>query len=363
MIPSMQLTQLRLLSFKNHHDQRFDFESDLVAFCGKNGVGKTNVLDAIHILCICKSYFQSTEANNIHHTDPFYSIYGRMKKEGQHEVACLYDRLKGKTFQYDKNPYDRLAEHIGKMPVVMIAPGDIRLIHEGSDERRRFMDIILSQTDSRYLSELLRYQKALDQRNKQLKLFNEKGFFDRDLMASMNAQLIAPSAYIFDQRKAFILSFLPAFQEHHRILAQEEEEVSLVYESDLFEKDMATLLRENADVDLDLGRTTKGLHKDDLLFSLKGFPLKKFGSQGQIKTYLIALKLAQFDFLKEKTGVKPFLLLDDIFEKLDEYRAERLIQLVAQDHFGQIFLSDTHKQRVESIFSEIGRKAEIFVLE
>lgn len=359
----MQLTQLRLLSFKNHQEHRFDFQGDLIAFCGKNGVGKTNVLDAIHTLCMCKGYFQNIEANTIYHGDAFYSVFGKLEKDGIHEVACMYDRLKGKTFQFDKNPYERLAEHIGKMPVVFIAPGDIRLIHEGSEERRRFMDMILSQTDPRYLNDLLRYQKALDQRNRQLKIFNEKGFVDTLLLESLNAQLIAPAAYLFEQRKSFIASFLPAFQEHHAILTQEEEEVGLTYESDLEMADMATLLLENKNTDLDMGRTTQGLHKDDLLFTLRGFPLKKFGSQGQIKTYLIALKLAQFDYLKEKTGIKPFLLLDDIFEKLDEYRAERLIQMVAQDHFGQIFLTDTHKQRVESIFSEIGRKAEIFVLE
>jgi len=359
----MQLEQLRLLSFKNHLDQRFDFQGDLVAFCGRNGVGKTNVLDAVHLLCMCKSYFQHAEANSIHHGDPFYSVYGMMAKEGPHEIGCMYKRNQGKTFQFDKVQYERLADHIGKMPVVMIAPGDIKLIHEGSEERRRFMDMILSQTDGKYLSELLRYQRALDFRNKQLKLFNERGYVDTPLLESFNEQLIRPSAYLYEKRKEFLESFLPSFKEHHAILTQEEEEVDLAYESDLEKKSMAEILRENTSSDLDMGRTTRGLHKDELAFGLRGFPLKKFGSQGQIKTYLIALKLAQFDFLKEKTGIKPFLLLDDIFEKLDEYRAERLIQMVAQDHFGQIFLTDTHKQRVESIFSEIGRKAEIFVLE
>jgi len=359
----MQLEQLRLLSFKNHADQRFDFQGDVVAFCGRNGVGKTNVLDAIYVLCMCKSYFQHAEANSIHFEDPFYSVYGKLEKEGPHEVGCMYQRSQGKTFQFDKTPYERLADHIGKMPVVMIAPGDIKLIHEGSEERRRFMDMILSQTDPKYLSELMRYQKALDLRNKQLKLFNERGYVDKPLLESFNVQLIKPSAYLYEQRKAFLETFLPSFKKHHAILTQEEEEVDLKYESNLQEKSMAELLRENASADLDMSRTTRGLHKDELVFSLRGFPLKKFGSQGQIKTYLIALKLAQFDFLKDKTGVKPFLLLDDVFEKLDEYRAERLIQMVAQEHFGQIFLTDTHKQRVESIFSEIGRKAEIFVLE
>lgn len=359
----MRLRQLRVLSFKNHPDRRLDFEGDLVAFCGRNGVGKTNLLDAIHILCMCKSYFVHVESQAIHHGDDYYSVFGKAEMDEVHDIGCLYKRGSGKTFQFDKVPYERLADHIGKMPVVFIAPGDISLIYEGSEERRRFMDMILSQTDAVYLRELMSYQRALDQRNKQLKLFNEKGYVDTPLLESLNHQLIKPSAYLYEQRKAFIESFLPAFKEHHAVLTQDEEEVDLSYASDLENAPMETLLKQHASSDLDMGRTTRGLHKDDLNFTLKGFPLKKFGSQGQIKTYLIALKLAQFDFLHQKTGVKPFLLLDDIFEKLDEYRAERLIQMVAQDHFGQIFITDTHKQRVETIFSQIGRKAEIFVLE
>ncbi|MBI1223543.1 MAG: DNA replication and repair protein RecF [Bacteroidetes bacterium] len=359
----MRLRQLRLVSFKNHPKARYEFQGDLLAFCGRNGVGKTNLLDAIHILCMCKSYFVHQESQIIHHEDDFYSVYGKVELETEHEVGCLYKRGQGKTFQFDKVPYERLADHIGKMPVVFIAPGDINLIYEGSEERRRFMDMILSQTDSTYLRELMSYQRALEQRNRQLKIFNEKGFVDTPLLESLNQQLIRPSAYLFRQRKTFIKSFLPAFKNHHSILTQEEEEAGLKYTSDLENASMEELLQQNASADLDLGRTSHGLHKDDLQFTLRNFPLKKYGSQGQIKTFLIALKLAQFDFLEQKTGVKPFLLLDDIFEKLDEYRAERLIQMVAQDHFGQIFITDTHKQRVETIFSQIGRKAEIFVLE
>lgn len=321
------------------------------------------MLDAIHILCMCKSYFQTVEANSILHGDAFYSVYGKLEKEGEHEVACMYQRGKSKLFQFDKKPYERLADHIGKMPVVFIAPGDIRLIQEGSEERRRFMDMLIAQSDSRYLAELMHYQKALDQRNRQLKQFNEKGYVDNLLLESLDEQLIAPAAYLFETRKAFMAHFLPAFLEHYAVLSREEEEVSLGYESDLELASMDQLLKNNRDADLDLGRTSRGLHKDDLHFLLNGMSLKKFGSQGQIKSFLIALKLAQFDYLKEKTGTKPLLLLDDIFEKLDEYRAGRLIQRVAQDHFGQIFLSDTHRQRVESIFAEIGRKAQIFALE
>ncbi|MDX5321618.1 MAG: DNA replication and repair protein RecF [Bacteroidota bacterium] len=359
----MQLRQLRLLSFKNHPDKRFDFTGDLVAFCGRNGVGKTNVLDAIHILCMCKSYFQHIESNSIQHGEAYYSVFGKVDTDEAHELGCLYQRGQGKTFQFDKVPYERLADHIGKMPVVFIAPGDISLIHEGSEERRRFMDIILSQTDGRYLRELMTYQRALDQRNKQLKLFAERGYVDSTLLESLNQQLIQPSVYLHEKRVAFVESFRPSFEAHHQALAQGNEEAGLHYQSDLLEMDLASLLRQNAAVDLDAARTTKGLHKDDLEFELNGYPLKKFGSQGQIKTFLIALKLAQFDYLQEQTGVKPFLLLDDIFEKLDESRIARLMELVAENHFGQIFITDTHRDRVESIFSEIGRKAEIFVLE
>ncbi len=359
----MYLSELRLLNFKNHPDSRFRFEEELVAFCGRNGAGKTNVLDAIHLLCMCKSHFSHIESQLVTHGEDYYSVFSRLSLEDEHEVACLYQRSGGKTFQFDKQPYTRLADHIGKMPVVLIAPGDIRLIQEGSEERRRFLDMLLSQTDSRYLHALMRYQRALEQRNRQLKRCNESGYVDHALLDSLDRQLIEPSSLLYEKRKDFITGFHPGFLQHYRSLSQGSEEVGLLYQSDLEEAGMEEWLKRNRQQDLDAGRTTRGLHKDELEFRLGEHPIRKYGSQGQIKSYLIALKLAQFDFLRDQTGTKPFLLLDDIFEKLDEHRAQRLIQLVAEEHFGQIFITDTHRERLEQVFSEIGKKAQTFVLE
>ncbi len=359
----MRITELKLTGFRNHATLSLRFDESVVAFCGKNGTGKTNVLEAIHLLCMCRTYLHQQDQQNIRHGDPFFSAFGRyLEDENRHEVACQVERGKPKVFRYDKKEYQRLSAHIGKMPVVFIAPGDIELIHGGSEERRRFMDLILSQTDPVYLQELSAYQKALDQRNRQLKLFSERGFVDSHLLASLNHQLISPSYYIYDRRKEFTASFLPYFLEHHANLTQQEETPDLIYQSPLHEKNLEEWLRDNESQDLDLGRTSSGLHKDDLEPVLNHFPLKKFGSQGQVKTFLIALKLAQFDYLREKTGKRPFLLLDDIFEKLDEYRSQRLMQLVAQNHFGQIFITDTHRQRVEAVFAEIGKSVQIFGL-
>lgn len=358
----MQLQQIRLTTFKNHQELKLNFSSNIVAFCGSNGTGKTNLLDAIYLLCMCKSYFQSVEANVVTHGEKSYTVFGKLLKEETHEVACTYLMNDGKKFKYDKKVYDRLADHIGKMPVVFIAPGDIALIQEGSEERRRFMDSLLSQTDARYLSDLIRYHKALEQRNRLLKMFKERGAYDVILLESINEQLCATAEYIYEQRKKFIVQFRPAFAAHHARLTDQNEEVSLYYNSDLDEAPLDEIVSTQLKQDLEMARTSKGLHRDDLELKIENRSLKKFGSQGQIKTYLIALKLAQFDYLKDKTGVKPFLLLDDIFEKLDGLRAARLMELVANDHFGQIFLSDTHRERVETIFSEMGQKAEIFEL-
>lgn len=358
----MKLQQLKLNTFKNHSSRQFDFTEDVVVLHGPNGVGKTNVLDAIYLLCMCRSYFQNTELSNIQHGADFYSVYSKIFFDEQAEVACMVKKGEGKTFRFNKEDYNRLSDHIGKMPVVMIAPGDIRLINEYSDERRKFVDILLSQTDSEYLQNLMRYQRALDQRNKQLKTIQESGFVDHTLLDSLDFQLAQTGEYLFQQRKNFIEKFTPYFTHHHQTLGKQNEEAGLHYKSDCLEKDMKSLLKEGRSRDLDLARTDRGLHKDDIEFQLDAYPLKKFGSQGQIKTFLIALKLAQFDYLKEMKGTHPFLLLDDIFEKLDEQRASRLMELVAEGHFGQIFITDTHPDRVLSIFEKMGKLPQMIAI-
>lgn len=359
----MNLTELRLTDFKNHEERNLRFDGNIVAFCGKNGTGKTNLLDAIYLLCMCRSYFSTVEGSNIRHGRPFYSVYGTVDFDHDtHEVGCMFHRQEGKTFRWDRQDYQRLSDHIGKMPVVMIAPGDIELINEGSEWRRKWLDMLISQADAEYLRSLTQYQKLLEQRNNLLRSSLDSGYLDDLVLQAIERQMYAPAGMIYSKRIAFMKRYAPIFAEHHSNLTREEEVAGVEYQSDLHQQPFEQLLFQNRDRDLDLGRTERGLHKDDLHFLLNGYPLKKFGSQGQIKSFLIALKLAQFDYLKEVKNTKPFLLLDDIFEKLDEYRAERLMLMVAREHFGQIFITDTHRQRIEAIFAGIGKTPQLISL-
>jgi len=360
----MFLQELLLTDFKNHGSLKLLFEKEMVAFCGKNGCGKTNVLDAIHILCMCKSYFSRHEQRNIRHGADFYSIYGRLLLDKQpHKIAAMYHNQTGKAFKWDDELYVKLADHIGKMPIVFIAPGDVALIYEGSELRRRWLDALLSQSDKSYLFALSQYNRLLEQRNALLKQANQSAYLNQLVLESLDAKIVEPANLISRKRNTFMESYLSVFQQHHDFISNEAGVVNISYQSDLHEDDLASLLKNNVSKDFELGRTEKGLHKDDLVFELNTYPLKRYGSQGQIKSFLIALKLAQFDYLKEKTGRIPFLLLDDIFEKLDEYRLERLMQMVAQNHFGQIFISDTHKQRIESVFVRIKKAIQIISLD
>ncbi|TNE79530.1 MAG: DNA replication and repair protein RecF [Bacteroidetes bacterium] len=358
----MKFQVLKLNTFKNHSKAQFRFEEDIVVFHGPNGAGKTNVLDAIYLLCMCRSYFQHAELANIQHEQDFYAVFAKVLFDEEQEVACMVKRGEGKTFRFNKEEYQRLSDHIGKMPVVMIAPGDIRLINEYSDERRKFMDQLLSQTDQNYLQELIVYGRALEHRNKALKQFNESGYVDHHLLDSLDHQLNKAATYLYGKRKAFVAEFSPLFEMHYKELSQAKESTGLVYESDLADQNMEQLLKANRSKDLDIGRTDGGLHKDDLKFTLNGYALKKFGSQGQIKSFLIALKLAQFDFLKVQKGFAPVLLLDDIFEKLDEQRATQLMARVAGTGYGQIFISDTHPERVCRIFETLDKPIQLIAL-
>ncbi len=358
----MLLQELRLTSFKNHASRTFRFGKNISVITGANGVGKTNVLDAIHVLCMTRSYFQAVEVNNIQHEEAFYTVFGKTEVDDEQvEVACMFKRQGGKTFRWNKEDYKRLSEHIGKMPVVMIAPGDIRLINEYSDERRRFMDSLISQSEPAYLQALIRYQKALDQRNQVLKACQSSGYLDTNLLASYERVMIPAAQLIKKEREQFLEQFIPYFLEHYRLLSDGSELAGVNYESG-YGEDYASDLSAAKEEDRNTGRTNRGPHKDELVFMLDERPIKKFGSQGQIKSFLIALKLAQFDYLKDRCGKKPFLLLDDIFEKLDASRTQRLLQLVAEDHFGQIFITDTHKERVLPIFDAIDKKVALFEL-
>jgi DNA replication and repair protein RecF len=357
----MWLKNLSLINFKNYNGAELTFSPNVNAFTGYNGAGKTNLFDAIHYLSLCKSYFNPVDSQQIKQGADFFMIQGRFEKAGIEEsVSCALKKNQKKQFKRNKKEYSRLAEHIGLFPLVMISPNDISIIIEGSEERRRFIDNVISQTDNRYLDELIHYNKNLLNRNLLLKQIAETGRYDPALLEIFDDQLNASGTKIFAKRKAFMEVFTPLFEKHYRYLSEEAEQVELIYESPLFEDKFEVLLKKFSDRDRILQRTSAGIHKDDLAFIIEGMQMKKFGSQGQQKSFLIALKLAQYSFLQNRKGFKPLLLLDDIFDKLDDKRTRKLMQMVSAADFGQIFITDTSPDRIKRIFDEIQVKVTIF---
>ncbi len=361
----MWLKQLSLLNFKNYAESTLTFLPEVNAFTGDNGAGKTNLLDAIHYLSLCKSYFNPIDSQHIKKGEEWFMVQGEFERDERTEaISCSLKRNQKKQFKRNKKDYPRLADHIGQFPLVMISPNDSEIITEGSEERRRFVDNVISQTDNRYLDTLIAYNKILLQRNMLLKSIKERGVFDVGLLEVLNMQLVEVGERIYMRRKQFMADFTPAFQRHYTYLTDQAEEVSLVYESPLHQHDFLTLLNTCLDKDRVLERTTQGIHKDDLLFTIHGeMPLKKFGSQGQQKSFLIALKLAQYTFLQEQKQFRPLLLLDDIFDKLDDRRTKKLMKMVSDDEFGQIFITDTDADRIREIFDEIAQPIRIFDIE
>lgn len=357
----MYLEQLSVINFKNYAEAELNFSEGVNAFTGDNGAGKTNLLDAIHYLSLCKSYFNPIDSQQIKQGTDFFIINGTFNKNGHEEkIACAVKRNQKKQFKRNKKDYQRLADHIGLFPLVMVSPYDTSIIIEGSEERRRFIDNVLSQTDNGYLDEVIAYNKILNNRNAFLKLIADTGSYDPHLLEVMDEQLIASGNNIFRKRRAFMDAFTPIFNQHYQFLTEGAEPVELIYESQLLEDDFQALLRKSAEKDRVLERTTSGIHKDDLQFVIHGMPVKKFGSQGQQKSFLIALKLAQYTFLTNEKGFKPLLLLDDIFDKLDDKRVAKLMQMVSEHDFGQVFITDTSANRVQEIFSKIGVEIRLF---
>lgn len=360
----MWLQKISLLNFKNYEEAELNFSASVNAFAGNNGAGKTNLLDAIHYLSLCKSYFNPIDSQQIRQGADFFMIQGSFEKENTEEViSCSLKRNQKKQFKRNKKEYQRLADHIGLFPLVMISPYDISIIIEGSEERRRFIDNVISQTDNQYLDELIVYNKNLANRNALLRSIAQTGRYDAQLLEIYDDQLVASGNNIFKKRRAFMDAFLPVFASHYKYLTDDAEQVELVYDSQLAKEDFSVLIKKALERDRALERSTTGIHKDDLLCSIHGMPLKKFGSQGQQKSFLIALKLAQYTYLNEKKGFKPLLLLDDIFDKLDEMRITKLMQMVSHDDFGQIFITDTSSERVTRIFNGIGVGFSIFEIE
>jgi DNA replication and repair protein RecF len=357
----MYLQQLSFLNFKNYSEAEISLSEGVNAFVGNNGAGKTNLLDAVHYLSLCKSYFNPIDSQQIKQGADFFMINGVFEKNGNKEVvACGVKRNQKKQFKRNKKDYQRLADHIGLLPLVMISPYDISIIIEGSEERRKFIDNVISQTDHNYLDELIVYNKVLTNRNALLRQIADTGRYDPELLAVFDEQLIASGMRIFQKRRNFMEIFTGIFNKHYQFISEDAEQVELIYESQLLQDEFAGLLKKSMERDRVLERTTTGIHKDDLQFNIHGMPMKKFGSQGQQKSFLIALKLAQYTFLTQKNGFKPLLLLDDIFDKLDDNRVTKLMQMVSNNDFGQVFITDTSMSRVEGIFEKINVGVKLF---
>jgi DNA replication and repair protein RecF len=359
----MHLQRLQLIHFKNYEQQEFLLSPQLNCFVGENGMGKTNLLDAIHYLCMCKSHFKLPDRQVVQHGADFFRIEGDFVRADKREtVVCTYAPRLRKTLLRNKVPYARLADHIGFLPLIMIAPDDTLLITEGSENRRQFLDILLVQINPTYLQQLMTYNKVLQQRNAYLKSAKHPLEVDQALLTIYNQQLLAPAQYIHEQRQHIVERLMPIFQQYYKVISGDREQVLLRYHSQLSEQTFAALLDESQEKDAWLQRTTKGIHKDDLKLLINDYAVKRFASQGQLKSYLLALKLAQYELLRQEVALPPLLLLDDIFDKLDAKRVEQLLTLLLERDFGQVFLTDTHEQRVAKIIERLEANYKQFVI-
>ncbi|MEY8848380.1 DNA replication/repair protein RecF [Psychroserpens sp. XS_ASV72] len=359
----MILKTLSLVNYKNFESEDFEFDHKINCFVGLNGVGKTNVLDAIYHLSFGKSYFNPVTTQNINHEADFFVVDGAFEKnERSEKIIVSFKRGQKKVIKRNGKMYDKFSDHIGFIPLVIISPADRDLIIEGSDTRRKFIDSVISQSDKTYLNNLINYNKVLSQRNALLKYFAANNTFNAQTIEVYNEQLHNYGKEIFKTREAFLQTFIPIFKSRYQAISNNNEHITLAYKSQLHDSDLKSLLEQNVQKDKALQYTSVGVHKDDLSFEIESHPIKKFGSQGQQKSFLIALKLAQFDFIKAQSGVTPLLLLDDIFDKLDEQRVSQIIALVDNENFGQLFISDTHAERTENVVKQIHQSYKIFKL-
>ena len=357
----MKLKNLRLLNFKNHLDSSWEFNDSMNCFVGDNGSGKTNILDAIHYLSLTKSYFNSMDSLSINFDSEYFTIKGSFVKENNFsDIVCNVKKGIPKSVKNNDKKYKRFSDHIGNYPVVFVSPTDIVLITDHSDTRRKYLDSGISQFNNFYLRTLISYNKTIKQRNELLKRFSIRDTFDEDTLNTYNEILIKYGSIIFSERKKYLEKLIPVFQKYYSNISRGKEKVDIEYKSQINVNDYLTELNNSLKQDRTSCRTSVGIHKDDLLFTLNGFSVKKHSSQGQQKSFLISLKLAQFEFLKEELGLKPILLLDDIFDKLDDKRVESLISLVKKGTFNQVFITDTSKERSEKILEKTSSEYSIF---
>ncbi|NQV01259.1 MAG: DNA replication and repair protein RecF [Bacteroidia bacterium] len=358
----MHLHKISLHNFKNYPDAEFIFPGKINCIVGNNGVGKTNLLDAIHYLSFCKSYFNPSDVQNIRHEKDFFTIHGSYYRQNDiiEQLQCIQKRNQRKKFLYNKKEYDRLADHIGQFPLVMISPSDRDLINDGSELRRRYIDSVISQFDKLYLNDLINYNKALFQRNALLKSFIERRYFDPEALEIWSEQMVAFGTNIFQRRSDFLKEFIPLFQHYFSFISGGKEQVDMNYQSQLLAGSFSDLMKQAVEKDRAALYSTAGVHKDDLEFLMEGYHLKRYGSQGQQKSYVIAIKLAQFEYTRKVNGFKPILLLDDIFDKLDDHRVQQVIKLVSENSFGQVFITDTQEENVRKIFDPLAIDHKIF---
>ena len=359
----MRLERLILTHFKNYATASFAFDERLNCIVGRNGVGKTNLLDAIHYLALCKSHFSLPDRSIAQHGADFFRIEGNFSLRGKKEVIVAKVPVgKKKVIERNGVPYTRLLEHIGLIPVVMIVPDDTRLATEGSGNRRRFMDAALSQMNREYLEALAAYVQLLKQRNAALKQMAGQRKYDTSLLQTYSEQMAAPAQLIHQQRVAFIEELLPELQRYYALISGGGETVNCRYLSQLSDGDFLTLTKAAGEKDRILSRTSIGIHKDDLLFEIGDYEVKKFASQGQLKSFVLALKLALYDVLKKRTDQQPIFLLDDIFDKLDRHRVRQLLEVLIDSAFGQVFITDTHENRVADLVKDLNTSCKQFVI-
>lgn len=360
---SMYIQELSIVNFKNLEQVDFKFSDSLNCFIGNNGAGKTNLMDAIYYLSFCKSFLNPSDVQNVRFGQDFFMIQGKYSRLDSEElIYCGLKKNQKKIFKRNQKEYKKLSEHIGLLPLIVVTPSDTSLITGGSEDRRRFVDSVISQYDAVYLENLIRYNRALQQRNNLLKQYPGRNGSPADVLEIWDDQLVRYGAQLHAVRQSFTARLQPVFQRYYALISGGHEVVGLRLQSDLNENDLGDLLRQNRTRDSMLQYTTAGIHKDDFEFELAGNPIKRFGSQGQKKTYLVALKLAQFDIMKEVTGLTPILLLDDIFDKLDKLRVEQIVKLVADEHFGQIFITDTNREHLDQMVAGLGADARIFTI-
>lgn len=350
----LKVSSISLTQFKNYQFESFDFSERVIGICGKNGIGKTNLLDALHYLCFTKSYFTRSDTLCVKHGQEGFRIDGSfVLNDKKEKVVCILRETGKKELSINDELYNKFSKHIGHYPCVIIAPDDIQIITDGSEERRKFIDTLLSQFDAEYLQSLILYTKVLQQRNSLLKSFAENTNKDFGLLDILDSQLVKPGEIIFDKRKEFLVSFLPVVKQLYTTIAKQYESINLYYESELLNLSFAELIKLNRNKDCTLQRTTAGIHRDDIEFELNGEAFKNIASQGQRKSLLFALKLAEMEVLKKEKGFAPLLLLDDVFEKLDEDRISNLLQKVCIENEGQVFITDTNKERLTQHLQQI----------